>query len=257
MSRAIAVRPVGPLTTPAANAAWVWVPETEPPDAEALARFARARGIREAFVSVPWHGPTDAVRATTAALTAHGVRVSALGGDVGWARDPALAQAWARRALVEPRFTGVHLDIEPWTLPDWPEQAGPLLAGLARAVAAVVRSTGLPVAVDLTPGLARTHRSGFVSVARAATSVTVMSYRDTASAILEFSAEARRALRSTGRDYRLAVDTLPSGDAHTTFFGQAAGDLARETGTVAESLAADARFSGLAVHDLRGWMSLA
>src|SRR5690606_35394268 len=207
--------------------------------------------------SVPWHGPTDAVRATTAALTAHGVRVSALGGDVGWARDPALAQAWARRALVEPRFTGVHLDIEPWTLPDWPEQAGPLLAGLARAVAAVVRSTGLPVAVDLTPGLARTHRSGFVAVARAATSVTVMSYSDTASNILELSAEARRALRNAGRDYRLAVDTLPSADAHTTFFGQPAADLDRETSAVAATLTADPRFSGFAVHDLRGWMSLA
>lgn len=238
------------------NAAWVWVPESAPPDPVALAHFARLRGVREAFVSVPWGGPTEAVRAVAGALVAHGVRVSALGGDTGWARDSGLAQVWAARACQEPGFTGVHLDIEPWTLPDWPAHAEPLLAGVAQAAEGVARATGRPVAVDLTPTLAQTHQTAFTAIARAASSVTLMSYRDTGSAILDFSAEARQVLRGVGRDYRLAVDTLPSHAGHSTFFGQPASDLDRVTHAVGESLQDDESFSGVAVHDLVGWMSL-
>lgn len=93
---------------PAVVGAWVWVSTGTP--AAPLARFARARGLPEAYVSVPWLGPDDDTRAMVGALRAAGVEVHALGGDPGWALDPALARTWAGRAHAHGLFTGTHLD---------------------------------------------------------------------------------------------------------------------------------------------------
>lgn len=240
----------------AADTAWVWLDDRRPADPGALARFALARGVREAFVSVPWQGPDGRVRATVAALRGAGVRVAALGGSPDWAQTPAGAQEWARRAHEGASFTGTHLDVEPWTLPGWSAHAEALLEGLVRAVHEVAFATRTRVEVDLTPRLARSHPDGFLAVARAADAVTLMSYRDTAGEILGVSAEARRLLGRVGRRYRLAVDTLPSADPGSTFAGQPAADLERETTEVARRIADDRCFAGVAVHDLAGWLAL-
>ncbi len=212
--------------------------------------------MTEAFVSVPWTGPDDAVRALARVLRESKIQVSALGGETAWARTPDLAVAWAERAHAEGLFTGSHLDIEPWTCPDWTDHADALLAGIGTAVERVARSTVAPVDVDLTPVLGRTHPAGLAAIAHRADAVTLMSYRDTASGILEFSADARRVLTTTGRPFRLAVDTLPSPDPHTTFAGQPAADLHRETARSARRLADDRCFAGFAVHDIAGWRAL-
>lgn len=240
----------------ATDAAWVWVPEQNPPDPKALARFAQDFGVREAYVSVPWQGPSDAVRGMARALRAKGIATSALGGDPGWALDPQRAVIWAKRAHVERLFSATHLDIEPWVLPDWPARADKLLAGVARAAAGVVGVSPGPVSVDLAPWLADSHREGFIAVARASSAVILMSYRDTAEAILAVSAQARTVLKSMRRPYRLAVDTLPSPDPRTTFAGQPAAALVRETTQASQQLAADSMFKGFAVHDLAHWAAL-
>jgi hypothetical protein len=76
-----------------------------------------------------------AVRAFLAKAAARGVTVELLAGDSTWVTTAALMAvpvnicrqvAAFNRASVVPaqRFVGVHLDIEPYTLPDWPRNAG-------------------------------------------------------------------------------------------------------------------------------------
>ena len=240
------------------DAAWVWVTPEVARDAAALARFAHAAGVRQTFVGVPWHGPDTHVHAVVAALRSTRIEVTALGGVRDWARRPELAAEWARRAHRGSLFAGTHLDIEPWTLEGWPAGSDALLTGLARAIGDVRRVTGLPVEVDLTPVLGDSHPTQLAGIARSADATTLMSYRDTAADILQFSVAARSVLRTVGRPYRLAVDTLPSPDAHTTFAGQSAGELDQETLEVQRRLtgAVAGRFMGIAVHDLPGWAAL-
>jgi hypothetical protein len=83
---------------------WVWAHETAPPDPAAVAAFAAQQRISEAFVSVPWGGPTAITHQCVAALRGKGVRVSALGGAPSWTvKDVA-----ARTALP------VEVDLSPW-----------------------------------------------------------------------------------------------------------------------------------------------
>lgn len=239
---------------PAVVAAWVWVSPGTP--AAPLARFARARGLREAYVSVPWLGPDDDTRAMVGALRAAGVEVHALGGECKWALDPDRARTWAGRAHAQGLFTGTHLDVEAWTLPDWANHAEALLAGVARAAAAVTQVSPGPPDVDVAPWAVDDAPAGFDAVARAARGITFMSYRNTAERILRFSASARSAMTNVRRSYRLAVDTLPNADPSTTFAGRPASVLRFETDAVLSRLRGDPHFHGIAVHDLLGWSRL-
>ena len=55
-----------------ARAMWVWVHEAAPPDPAAVAAFAAQQRVTEAFVSVPWGGPTAATHQCVAALRGKG-----------------------------------------------------------------------------------------------------------------------------------------------------------------------------------------
>lgn len=239
---------------PAITGVWVW--SLDPVRASASARFARINGVPDAFVSVPWTGPDGTTRAVVDAFRAEGIRVHALGSGEDWASNPARARAWADRAHASGLFAGIHLDVEPWTRSGWTGREEALMAGLAAAVAEVGQVSAVPPDVDLAPWLATVAPRGFEATARAAGRVTLMSYRDTAAAILDFSAPARAALRRLRKPYRLAVDTLPSPHPGTSFAGQPAAAITRKTTAVTRQLGGDNGFQGFAVHDLSGWMAL-
>lgn len=238
------------------RAAWLWLDHREPSDPLELARFAVDGGVAEVFVGVPWGGPDRRGRETVSALRQVGIAVSALGGSAEWARRPELAGEWAARAVADGIFDGIHLDIEPWMLPDWPTSAPLLLAGLAEAVHLVRELTGQVVEVDLAPHVAVTHPTQFSAVSAAADAITLMSYRDTAPGILDVSARARRLLASPGRAHRLAVDTLPSGDPGSSFAGRPRRVLEAVLAEVVQAVGDEPGFAGVAVHDLVGWWSL-
>ena len=228
------------------RATWVW--SGEGAGVDAWARRAAERQVTEVFVGVPWHGPTPETTALVAAFRRRGIRCTSLGGDAGWARDPALAAQWAARA--RGGFDGVHFDVEPWTLDEWSADAERLLAGIAIIVEAAAEAS--PVEIDLPGWLAREHPDAFRRIALAADAVTILAYRDRAPAIL---AEAGAARALAGR-YRIAVDTVPSATPGSTFHGEPAEVLRRETDAVAAAAATDPRFLGVAVHDLAGWCAL-
>jgi hypothetical protein len=238
-----------------ARAMWVWVQEAAPPDPAALASHAAQQRVTEAFVSVPWGGPTTATHQCVAALRSKGVRVAALGGDPSWTTGSD-ALTWMQRATAAFLFDGVHLDIEPWTRRDWSGREQELLAGLERTVKDVAARTALPVEVDLSPWVAEAHPGAFAGIVRRADAVALMAYRDRGSDVLAISATARRLIGEARKPYRVGVDTLPAVEPRETFADDGSAVLERELGSVAAQLAGDPRFAGVAVHDAAHWMTL-
>jgi hypothetical protein len=244
-----------------ARATWVWVDEAAPPDPEALRALAARERLAEAFVSVPWRGPTAATDAVVAVLRDTGVgRIAALGGDPAWV-DGDRAARWARRAVAAGRFDGVHLDIEPWARPDWAGDEQRMLDGLERAARETAAAAALPVEVDLPPWLAQTHPRTFDRIVRRADAVTLMAYRDRAEDILAVSARARALLAGARRPWRIGVETAPVGEAapaaRETFADDGRAVLERELAAVVARLDPRDGFAGVAVHDAAGWERLA
>ena len=157
---------------------------------------------------------------STSALRANGIAVSCLGGDPTWAVEHDAALNWAFRATADAVFDGVHLDVEPWALPRWPEDAAALMASYSVLVEEMTEVA--PLAVDLAPWLVDAHRDVVSRVVRQCDSVTVLAYRDGAASIV---ADGRR----DDRDLCVAGASLPNrcGDAAAVVIDTEQDDIRR------------------------------
>jgi hypothetical protein len=149
---------------------WTWASEpilTDSAERVAFLDFCTRHQIRESAMQIQvgegrlLH--TDAWRALLALAHQRGIRIHALDGDPTFARpdqyETVLARvqavvAYNASAAPADRFDGIHLDIEPYLLPEWQglESRERLLTGYLRLherAAARARAAGLAYEVDV------------------------------------------------------------------------------------------------------------
>ena len=232
---------------------WLW---EMPDDPGAVVRFARARRLAEVFVN----GADSAAAQQCSALRAAGVSTACLGGDPRWVLEPDRAIGWSREALRRTGCRTLHLDVEPWTLPEWPDDARRLAAAYADLVAAcTVAVSGTAVEIDVVPWLFDEQPVEARRALSSASSITVLAYRDRADAILRFARPAIEAARAARRPYRIGVETMPVGPgipSSATFADDGAAVLLREIAVLDGALADDRWFRGVAVHHWAAWRDL-
>ena len=124
-----AVAPSAAEIGPSSRALWVW--DTSTP-AETVA-FAQAHGIDQLYAAVPPQVGSSPQLADLQELAdlagAAGIRVDALGGDPGWVDNPSwVVTNWLQPALATGLFTGVHVDIEPYTTAAWRRKRATVVA---------------------------------------------------------------------------------------------------------------------------------
>lgn len=250
---------------PILSAMWVWA--LTPAEATAVADFVRKRQVHTVFLSVGRDGPEPHVVTLARTLRARDVAVQCLGGDSSWLDFPDRARHWLAQAVKAGGFDAVHLDVEPWTLPEWelPNERVRLLEQYENVLRAV-GGTGLPLEVAVAPRLASDWagtRCAIDAVLGLADRLSVMAYRDHAegaNGILDVSWPARRACSELGIEYRIGVETQPAekaGGPGNTFAEEGRAALEREAAIVADHLGQDPFFLGVAVHDWRHWRGLA
>lgn len=238
-----------PVNAPAGiTATWLW---RSPESPAAVVEFARRNGVAAIFADPSRPNIADFV----VKLTQAGIATSCLGGDPRWTLDHAAAEAWCETNLRRARFAGLHIDVEPWVLPQWQTDR----AATVRAYAALVErlaSRFRPLNVDIAPWLFDTEPAAAARVANAGEAVTLLAYRDRASTILDFTKTARAAIN---KPYRIGVETQPVSldvPKHTTFADDGAAVLHREIATLTRALAHDRNYRGVAVHHYTSWRAL-
>jgi hypothetical protein len=238
------------------TATWLWDVGGDT-DAATVVAFATGRRLREVYLHVPRAGPDERTSALAARLRRHGIAVSCLGGDPSWTVRHDAALRWMADAMRGNDFDGVHLDVEPWALPDWPRNSRSLMTSYGDLVEKVAAQ--VPLGVDLVPWLADTHAAAVTRVVRTVDSVTMLAYRDRAAQILDVSATLRAVCVAARRRYRVGVETQPPGPdlpAASTFGDDGSAVLDREMAAVSSALADDGWCDGIAVHHLRSWRRL-
>jgi len=219
-----------------------------------LTGFAVAHGVGRVHLAAPWaadEGPVGTWFAdASATLRDAGVAVDALGGDAGWLDDPALAATWAHAALRAggPALDGVHLDVEPWTLPGWADDPA---AGARRwlAVLDAVRDVlpdGVRLGADvpwwLTTVAAPQGGALVGAVLDRVDRAVVVAFSDHAAGDDGIAALARPAVEAAdaaGVAWAVGVETdtpQVAGGAQFTFYDEGAAVLAREAALVAQEL---------------------
>jgi len=197
-----------------------------------------------------------------------GVRVAALGGDVGWVFDPDEAINWQRAVVRTGLFDRVHVDVEVWKLDDWRARPIELGASYLRMLSCLLAVEGsLPLEADIAFHLHRVSTASGdtleTAVMRLVDAVTVLSYRNTvtgADSITDVAASALRSAASVGIPCRLAVETQYLGpddvSRKQTFHGLGKNALDAALSELDRLHVDNPTYAGMAVHDYRNWRAL-
>ena len=253
----------------APRALWVW----ETSDPQATVDFALASGIGQLYAAVPAHvnASTQLPHLTELSQRARaaGLRIDALGGDPGWIDDQAwVVDSWLRPALATGLFSGIHVDIEPYTTPAWQTQRAKVVKKyLATFDTLAAAAGGTPIEADIPfwfDGIATGSSTLDREVIRRTSGVTVMAYRNLAAGAdgsIALAAAEVGAGDSLGKPVRIGQETTYLGAdptaAKQTFFGQTRTAMEVQLDAITEAFGSHAGFAGLAIHDAAGYAALA
>ena len=268
-SSAKATATTPPQTASSPRAMWVW--DTSTP--AATVALAQQAGVGQLFVAVPPRLPSSSVlpqvREISQRAATAGIRVDALGGDPGWVDNPTwVVDNWLRPAMGTGLFTGVHVDIEPYTTSAWQtDQAGVVqrylstLDTLVSAAAPAAVEADVPFWLHEVPAGASTLDR---EILRRVAGVSVMAYRDTAAGddgSIALATPSITAATELGRHARVGQGTNDLGDdpvaQKQTFYGQTRTELEQQVAQIGAAFAGQPGYTGIAIHDSVGYAALA
>lgn len=209
-----------------------------------------------------------------------GVRVHALGGERNWALADGRAglrefmeqvAAYNESVPEDARFTGIHLDVEPYLLPQWDKDQTGLIREWERMMDQAAEFTGshslelgvdLPFWLDDIPAAADDGKFSETLdqwMMAKADSVALMSYRNEAEGsggVIALVKQELQHAEASGGHVFVGLNTAPDEEPKLTFYGMSPERLRQETKRIQREYAGNAGFGGVAVHDLAAWMRL-
>lgn len=255
------------------RAMWVW--DTSTPTA--TVDLAVSAGIDQLFVAVPPNLTTSsqlpAIRTLAERAKAAGIRVDALGGDPGWVDNPTwVVTYWLKPAKSSGLFTGIHVDIEPYSTLAWTSDQPTVVSKYLALLDKLKTNAGTyPIEADIPfwfntiPASANGGAASSLDreIMKRTAGVTVMAYRNTASGpdgTLGISAAALTAGAALGKPVRLGQETTYLGntpvDAKQTFYGWTRTNMETQLAQVNAGAAAYASYAGLAIHSASGYAAM-
>ncbi|HEY7721568.1 MAG TPA: hypothetical protein VIB11_06990 [Pedococcus sp.] len=255
--------------TTAMRSMWVWDVSTP----AATVDLAAASGIGQLFVAVPPRlnrSPLlPKIREISQRAAAAGIRVDALGGDPGWVDNPTwVVDHWLRPALSSRLFTGVHVDIEPYTTPAWESDRAGVVQRYLETLTALDQAAGAtPVEADI-PFWFHEVPAGATTLDREimarTAGVTVMAYRNTAAGddgTIALASPALQAGAEVGRPVRIGQETNYLGDSPVetkqTFHGRTRTAMETQLAEVEAAFGGSPWFAGISIHDAAGYAAMA
>ncbi len=240
-------------------------------------RFLSTHGVDEIYFCADLAKYGKETRAFVKAAGRKGMRVALLAGDVSWiypgnrgfAETLEAYLSYQRRAAPNERFYALHLDVEPHqdrNLSD--ERKWQLYADFVLRAAADVHAAKEKIEWDIPFWLdnirvtfgERKDVSLLEVVMGASDCVALMSYRDTAEAILDISKEETAIASKGGVRVVLGAETGATGEGdYVTFFEEGAQAMDVELAKVASQLESKSipAGAGIAVHHLGSWEKIA
>ena len=268
----------GQASAKTAKGVWWWRGEDASKPAVAAKRldFLAKNGVSEIYFCVDPEKYAGETRSFVKAASAKGMRVALLAGDVSWIRPgnrgfagTLLAfRAYQRRAAPDEKFYALHLDVEPHQ--DQKLQNArkwQLYADFVLRAAADVHAAGEKIEWDI-PFWLDDIKVAYGEIAEAplldvlmdsSDCVTLMSYRDTAAAMLDVSKTEIALAKARNVRVVLGAETGETGEGGVvTYFEKGAAKMNAELAKVASALDAAKvpAGAGIAIHHLAGWENL-
>ncbi|GII24809.1 hypothetical protein [Planosporangium mesophilum] len=248
---------------PGTRAMWVWTAA----DPAAVVTWATTHRVTTVFAyvdpQVATNGDLPRLQELKRRCDEAGIVLDALGGEPDWALDHARALAWQLAVRDTGLFHALHLDVEPYALPEWNTARDATVRGFLTLLDEFIRPADQAVEVDVAFWYA-TVPVGDSNLAdevlRRADALTIMSYRDTATgpnSILDVGADLLGRAGRAAKPARLAVETQPLADCgYCTFAPLGAQRMERVLADVDRDAQRYNAFAGIAVHGYGSWTAL-
>ncbi|MDM5277301.1 hypothetical protein QUF95_07895 [Paenibacillus silvae] len=267
------------------RAAWVWQAQSVKNAGDELLANAAKHKINRLYVNVDMNISKEVYQTFIAKAGREGIAIEALGGDPSWGVEgregPMLRLAsWVHdyNKAVEPgeRFDALHLDVKPYVLPAWKEDAKPLvqswISNMKRVLEQAKQDGGIAVHVDLPFWLDSYTVKGSRTAEDAdnealshwfiqnVDQVTLLAYRDNAqgsNGIIRLIEQEMEWADASGTLVTVGVNTKPMpGEEFTSFAGKGSSQLEGALQEVAAAFREHQSYAGSAVHDLTYWGEL-
>lgn len=225
--------------------------------------FASEQGVNEIYYyTSSFNEKTSAFLQNAAEL---GIRVYWLTGNYEWIEDSGplyekIEEFTEFQNKAEYPFSGIHFDIEPHQHPDFERERGKLITAFVELVYALKGAYpdlwfeyDIPFWLDDEISLNGETKPAYAHIIDESSRVTVMSYRDSAEAILNCASEEISYAVSVGKPLNLSVETGENDDDMVTFFEEGALYMQEQLNLVKENLPASV---GIAIHHIRSWAEL-
>jgi hypothetical protein len=261
------------------RATWVWDTTLIITEPTKIIDYAKQQKINLIYLQMDSSLKDDSYSFFIKLAAAQGIEIHALAGDPNWVKPSEQAHVksfinWVKdyngRVSVKERFSGVHLDVEPYLLPAWKKNQSQLVGHWMKMVtlyASEVKSIGLISGADIPFWLDDIQTSKVADapyldewMIDKLDQVTIMAYRnmaDTENGILALAAHEAEAAKKLRKKIIIAVEALPSKEAsYVSFYKKGRTVLIEELQKVEHAMQSNPAYIGYAVHDYKGWRDL-
>jgi hypothetical protein len=264
---------------PAHKGTWIWDTPSIMSDREEIIAFLKQNDVTNLYLYVDRQNvPAKEYARFIKAASHQGIRVEALGGDPSWglkSNRPYIqefiewVESYNTNVEEDERFSGIHLDIEPYLLPEWKSDQDHTLEEWLSNMEYIAREVQSPepleVSFDLPfwankieiPGYQDYYLSKWIL--KRFNTLVLMDYRDTAlgdDGIVANALEAVKEASSLGKSVIVGVDISKSREGNkTTFHEEGSRKMEEELAITKDQLEKYDGFRGIAVHGFPAWMS--
>lgn len=259
------------------RATWLWNPWMFYDSPESTLVFLQQKKVSTVFVQIDSDIPRTKYHAFLTGAHKANIKVFALDGAPNWgnttgAKAKNKFKNWLanyqKTAPATAKFDGIHVDIEPYGLPEWETKRAATVRGFQNVLtelAAFSKTQKLQFEADIPFWFDEitynnpTYGKGNLAewTIKNTDGVALMSYRDTAQAIIDISSKEMAWGKTYGKKVRVGVETMESKEFPFISFHEE-GEQAMERALVDVNTAFSdySSFAGVSVHHVGSWMNL-
>jgi hypothetical protein len=263
---------------PKYNATWLWNSDSLLPKKDEVFQFLQQNKINLVFLQIDPDLSANEYGDFISKAGTLGIEVHALGGAPNWILPENQIKMyklidWVKnynnKVQANQQFKGIHIDMEPFVMPEWNQNTDTMLGLWRDTVSGFVDeikkdSPHLIVGGDLPVWLERFNvpdgHGGRTTLSdwmiRELDLTTLMAYRDNSNDILSSVSQEMDEAEKDGKSIIVSVETKPSKEGPITFYDKGQTIMMQELGKVVNTLQSRAPFVGYAIHDYESWITL-
>ena len=262
--------------TPQKNSTWIWNPWSLYKEEKNILQFLQKNKVQQVYLQVDPEIPNSIYQQFIAKAGKNNINVQALDGSADWIftennKMNSFFQwltKYQKNSKENQRFSGVHLDIEPYLLPKWSTDLNKTVLAYQETIkASIIKSNklGLPIGIDMPfwfDTISFRNKYGNSNLAKwtikEASYTTIMAYRNTSTGsngINTLVKEEVQYAKSVKKPIQIAVETGESLEgANVSFYGKPLSYMTQELNKVKKTYA---KYDiSISIHYIETWMQM-